>query len=202
MTGDSAIDSCRICLGDKSDGHFISPCKCNGTMKYVHAHCLNTWRRSKPSAFYKCDLCHYPYLFQQPLIASMWNQQPIKLLITALCFIICSFIVGVCSSPILPKQLSFSSTTLITRCMHTIAAGSIIIGIIGAIILFVVILICSSDTSFMDELFINYESSNGVLIGIFIAIGIIIVLHLIYLIISEMIEYCANEYTIYENNTI
>jgi uncharacterized membrane protein YdbT with pleckstrin-like domain len=54
----------------------------------------------------------------------------------------------------------------------------------------------------MDELFINYESSNGVLMGIFIAIGIIIVLHLIYLIISEMIEYCANEYTIYENNTI
>jgi hypothetical protein len=38
--------TCRICLGeeeDEPDSCLISPCKCSGTMKYIHLCCLKNW---------------------------------------------------------------------------------------------------------------------------------------------------------------
>lgn len=34
--------ACRICLGDgdEEDNPFITPCKCDGTMKCIHVKCL------------------------------------------------------------------------------------------------------------------------------------------------------------------
>lgn len=38
---------CRICLGDSSEEEsgnpLISPCFCDGTMKYIHQDCLKEW---------------------------------------------------------------------------------------------------------------------------------------------------------------
>ena len=41
---------CRICLeeGDNNTGEgneFISPCKCNGNLEYVHENCIALWIR-------------------------------------------------------------------------------------------------------------------------------------------------------------
>lgn len=33
---------CRICL-DNDPKYMIQPCKCDGTMKYVHSTCLKQW---------------------------------------------------------------------------------------------------------------------------------------------------------------
>ena len=63
--------SCRICLGDEDeiDNRLISPCKCAGTMKYIHVSCLQEWvngkksvRELKYSQIYvfkisQCELC-------------------------------------------------------------------------------------------------------------------------------------------------
>ena len=40
---------CRICLGDtQSEGNpLISPCKCAGTMKFIHIDCLQEWLKSR-----------------------------------------------------------------------------------------------------------------------------------------------------------
>lgn len=42
---------CRICLEDEEDFHsgnpFITPCKCTGSMKYIHLKCLRGWTDSK-----------------------------------------------------------------------------------------------------------------------------------------------------------
>ena len=43
---------CRICLGEEEDDEIennplISPCKCNGTMQYIHLDCLKKWLDSK-----------------------------------------------------------------------------------------------------------------------------------------------------------
>ena len=40
--------SCRICLSDEQerDNPMISPCKCDGTMKYIHVNCLKEWLQS------------------------------------------------------------------------------------------------------------------------------------------------------------
>ena len=42
---------CRICLDDEEDfasgNPFITPCKCMGSMKYIHLKCLREWTDSK-----------------------------------------------------------------------------------------------------------------------------------------------------------
>ena len=42
---------CRICLEDEEDvqsgNPFITPCKCMGSMKYIHLKCLREWTDSK-----------------------------------------------------------------------------------------------------------------------------------------------------------
>ena len=44
--------TCRICLSDVQtpEDPLISPCKCAGTMKFIHLGCLKEWLRSKVSA--------------------------------------------------------------------------------------------------------------------------------------------------------
>jgi E3 ubiquitin-protein ligase DOA10 len=41
--GDANI--CRICLSENwtKENPLISPCNCNGTMKYIHLKCLSEW---------------------------------------------------------------------------------------------------------------------------------------------------------------
>jgi hypothetical protein len=67
--------TCRICLSEfpEPGNPFISPCSCAGTMKYVHAKCLQKWLKSKlhikqsgsaTSIFWKtleCELCKFNF---------------------------------------------------------------------------------------------------------------------------------------------
>lgn len=71
--------SCRICLESDTeiDNPLITPCKCSGTMKYIHFKCLQKWLKSKLSIkknaiaitiMWKnisCELCHsqFPGIF-------------------------------------------------------------------------------------------------------------------------------------------
>lgn len=62
---------CRICLGDdnEADNPLLTPCKCAGTMKFIHILCLQKWLKSKlqmkQTEFYTsmiikpllCELC-------------------------------------------------------------------------------------------------------------------------------------------------
>lgn len=53
---------CRICL--EEDGPFLQPCKCKGTIGYIHSHCLDRMNT------FNCDLCkeYFPYNFKRLLI--------------------------------------------------------------------------------------------------------------------------------------
>ena len=55
------MTQCRICLEDASLNELISPCLCDGTSKYVHTECLNTWRNTTSRAFSQCTECHFNY---------------------------------------------------------------------------------------------------------------------------------------------
>ena len=59
---------CRICFeSDVSDNNqLIVPCKCNGSSRYIHRKCLDTWRETNIStdAFYKCRECHDIYTIE------------------------------------------------------------------------------------------------------------------------------------------
>lgn len=68
--------TCRICLceTETESDPLISPCKCAGTMKYIHANCLKEWIKSKVSSritgkgmtVYIKDLCCELCEFQLP----------------------------------------------------------------------------------------------------------------------------------------
>ena len=58
---------CRICLDaeeTKETGKMIRPCKCDGSMKYVHEECLKTWIISKGLDLdkVKCEVCSTLFL--------------------------------------------------------------------------------------------------------------------------------------------
>lgn len=65
------IICCRYCLSDDNNSDLVSPCRCDGTTKYVHKKCLNEWFAKKnnriiiPGAFHQfehaCEICHTPY---------------------------------------------------------------------------------------------------------------------------------------------
>lgn len=55
---------CRICLeAEENLEKFIRPCKCSGSVKYVHEECLKTWLVSLGKDIYqsKCEICSTKY---------------------------------------------------------------------------------------------------------------------------------------------
>jgi hypothetical protein len=96
----NAERTCRICLSGAEDGNslaptllfgipafsctcfwatelivgrLISPCRCRGTMKFVHLQCLNSWRYASPNrrSVYQCDQCGYKYHFNRTQYAAI-----------------------------------------------------------------------------------------------------------------------------------
>ncbi|CAG8626466.1 12788_t:CDS:1 [Acaulospora colombiana] len=51
----------------------ISPCKCKGSLQYVHLSCLNEWRSTtlRQDASYRCEVCKYEYKFYRPKLAKV-----------------------------------------------------------------------------------------------------------------------------------
>lgn len=80
--------SCRICMGDASEGKLFSPCLCKGTMRFVHVHCLQRWRQEKERApsYYRCDQCHYQYNMKRVDAAGFFKHPCVVELFT--CFIL------------------------------------------------------------------------------------------------------------------
>ena len=67
------VNTCKYCLEEESpDDPLITPCKCSGTMSYVHLNCLQKWAKEKISKIENdyitiytwedlvCDLCKTP----------------------------------------------------------------------------------------------------------------------------------------------
>ena len=69
------ISPCRICLSDcyEDDDPLITPCKCLGSLKYIHLRCLKEWLNSKVTMKFtesytyiswdklECELCKSPF---------------------------------------------------------------------------------------------------------------------------------------------
>ena len=65
----NSIITCRICLLDETvkSSKMISPCKCNGSIRFVHAECLEAWLNSlsKSTSFYSCQICNRQFKTEQ-----------------------------------------------------------------------------------------------------------------------------------------
>lgn len=56
---------CRVCHGESEPGRELYyPCKCDGTIKYVHQDCLLQWIKHSKQTNPKCELCGEPFKFQ------------------------------------------------------------------------------------------------------------------------------------------
>lgn len=85
--GESVKALCRVCLSEDEVGQrkaqlpdpLLSPCLCNGTVKWVHRSCLERWRAEKqgtPYAHY-CELCGARYALRSKtpsLLRYIWTQ--------------------------------------------------------------------------------------------------------------------------------
>jgi hypothetical protein len=69
---------CRICHdNDPASGRLISPCRCKGSIGYIHVDCLNMWRRMSRNnrSEHQCDQCGYHYNVQKTEMA-LWISSP------------------------------------------------------------------------------------------------------------------------------
>ncbi|KAL0489112.1 E3 ubiquitin-protein ligase [Acrasis kona] len=67
MMNEEHEKQCRICL--ESNGHLITPCKCSGTMGYVHNECMAFWVQHKTAYNgekneFQCDTCRYKMKYE------------------------------------------------------------------------------------------------------------------------------------------
>jgi uncharacterized RDD family membrane protein YckC len=57
--------TCRICFEGEGEeaGPLFRPCKCDGSIRYVHQSCLAKWRKASPNplAFSRCEQCQNVY---------------------------------------------------------------------------------------------------------------------------------------------
>ncbi|KAG9309896.1 hypothetical protein JVU11DRAFT_9928 [Chiua virens] len=76
-------DTCRICSAPGEPGQpLFHPCKCSGTIRYIHQDCLTTWlSHSKKKT---CDVCKHPYSFTKVYATDMPPSLPPLLLIRRL----------------------------------------------------------------------------------------------------------------------
>lgn len=64
---------CRYCYMDICRTAFISPCKCDGSIKYVHIYCLEKWRRitQNPS---NCEICGTKFKIKNTKIVATYRR--------------------------------------------------------------------------------------------------------------------------------
>ncbi|KAH8104046.1 hypothetical protein BXZ70DRAFT_888328, partial [Cristinia sonorae] len=79
----ATLDTCRICSAPaEPDQPLFYPCKCSGTIRYIHQDCLTTWlAHSKKKT---CDVCKYPYSFTKVYSKDMPSRLPVFLLVRRL----------------------------------------------------------------------------------------------------------------------
>lgn len=76
-------DTCRICSAPaEQDQPLFHPCKCSGTIRYIHQDCLTTWLAHSRKK--TCDVCKHPYAFTKVYDPNMPSHLPPLLLLRRL----------------------------------------------------------------------------------------------------------------------
>lgn len=58
------IPNCRFCLEETNsrDNPLLAPCRCIGSIQFVHEQCLDKWRSVAPQSLINiCQMCRVPY---------------------------------------------------------------------------------------------------------------------------------------------
>ena len=83
---------CRICF-DSTNEPLISPCKCTGSMQWVHRTCLQKWINIKKDT--KCPVCKENYIINrdetQGFVSYLLGSDTVTTIITGF---VCMFIIN------------------------------------------------------------------------------------------------------------
>ncbi|KAI0831910.1 hypothetical protein BC628DRAFT_1350502 [Trametes gibbosa] len=73
-------DTCRICSAPaEPEQPLYHPCKCSGTIRYIHQDCLTEWLAHSKKK--NCDVCKYPYSFTKVYSKDMPERLPFYLIL-------------------------------------------------------------------------------------------------------------------------
>lgn len=72
-------DLCRVCQTEGTpERPLFHPCKCTGSIKFIHEECLSLWLRYRERFDESCELCSYTFSFNSVYSTDMPYQLPIK----------------------------------------------------------------------------------------------------------------------------
>ena len=73
-------DCCRVCHGAVEESRpLFHPCRCSGSIKFVHQDCLQTWLKISNQTNPKCELCGEQFHFRNIYKSSGLEGKPPKL---------------------------------------------------------------------------------------------------------------------------
>lgn len=129
---------CRICFEPESEEHkLISPCKCTGSMRYIHEDCLKIWLLSKDKDLSnsECDICKFKLKMSIVLATkcnckNFWNECLGMFIFPILLILMCSILLVILLFLIQGIQNGTSSTGERTYLVLLLIACTIIIVII------------------------------------------------------------------------
>lgn len=78
----------------------VNPCRCKGSVKYVHEGCLKSWMNENPNAW-RCDRCLYEYRMERLNWAQRLRSPIVALGLTVFILLTTIFILGFIADPIL-----------------------------------------------------------------------------------------------------
>jgi len=108
--------ACRICF--ESEGSLYNPCKCDGSIKYVHEACLVRWDQMRPQESQgTCELCKesYALTYNRPLETDILSPNPRSYLLINPSWHIASACI---STILLMRILPHYSNKFIYLCTH------------------------------------------------------------------------------------
>ncbi|KAK5860441.1 hypothetical protein PBY51_021918 [Eleginops maclovinus] len=69
--------SCRICFQGAEQGDLLNPCRCDGSVRYTHQHCLLKWISER--GCWTCELCCYRFHIIAINMKNPWQWQSITI---------------------------------------------------------------------------------------------------------------------------
>ena len=100
---------CRICYDDQKEEKLISPCKCSGSVQWVHHSCLQKW--IDISHKNECSTCKYTYQYQKKYKRSFYKHLDHSYVpkVLTIVFILITTIMSGLISKLLMKLLKFNN---------------------------------------------------------------------------------------------
>lgn len=94
---------------DPEAGRLIRPCKCKGSVRYVHEGCLQAWRHADPAYgtrnYWQCPTCGFRYRLERMRWARWVSSQVTQITLTISILLLAIFLLGFVADPIINLYL-------------------------------------------------------------------------------------------------